>query len=97
MTITEFAKQIGKEVSQQRTEEQGILNQIAAATSLDFAQQAADTLSPKKHLYSFEAYLTILDDLKELLYAGMPNDLALESAQSGFGAETILTLWRNMK
>lgn len=94
MAMTEIIKWLEKEVSQQRKDEQRILNEIAAAVSLDFAQRAAGVLDPRKHFYSFEAYLILLDNLKELLYAGMPDDLALESVQCGYDAETILAIWR---
>lgn len=94
MDIIKCAKQLETEYLQQREEEQRLLNEIAAVTSLDFAEQAAGILSPRKHLYGFEAYLILLDNLKVLLYAGMPDNLALESVQCGFDSETILAMWR---
>lgn len=79
--MTEIIKQLEKEILQQREDEQRILNEIAAVTSLDFAQRAAGVLDSRKHFYSFEAYLILLENLKVLLYAGMPDDLALEIVQ----------------
>lgn len=97
MAMTEIIKQLEKEILQQREDEQRILNEIAAVVSFDFAQQAAGALDPRKHFYGFEAYLILLDNLKVLLYAGMPDNLALESAQCGYDAKTILTMWRLSK
>lgn len=97
MAMTEIIKQLEKEILQQREDEQRILNEITAVASLEFAEQAAGALDPKKHLYGFEAYLILLDNLKVLLYAGMPDSLALESVQCGYDAETILAIWRLSK
>ena len=97
MAMTEIIRQLEKEILQQREDEQRILNEIAAVVSLDFAQRAAGVLDPRKHFYSFEAYLILLDNLKVLLYAGMPDDLALESAQCGYDTEKILAIWRLSK
>lgn len=97
MAMTEIIKQLEKEILQQREDEQRILNEIAAVASLEFAERAAGTLDPKKHLYGFEAYLILLYNLKDLLYAGMPDSLALESVQCGYDAEKILTIWRLSK
>lgn len=97
MAMTEIIKQLEKEILQQREDEQRSLNEIAAVVSFDFAQQVAGVLDPKKHFYGFEAYLILLDNLKALLCAGMPQNLALESVQCGYGAETILTMWRLSK
>ena len=97
MAMTEIIKQLEKEILQQRADEQRILSEIAAVASLDFAQRAAGVLDPKKHSYGFEAYLILLDNLEVMLYAGMPDDLALESVQCGYDAETILAMWRLSK
>lgn len=97
MSMETIIRQLEKEVLQQREDEQRILNEIAAVSSLDFAEQAAGALDPRKHLYGFEAYLILLYNLKDLLYAGMPDSLALESVQCGYDAETILTMWRLSK
>lgn len=97
MAMTEIIKQLEKEILQQREDEQRILNEITAVASLEFAERAAGALDPKKHLYGFEAYLILLENLKALLYAGMPDSLALESVQCGYDAETILAIWRLSK
>ena len=88
---------MGKIIRQQQEDEQRLLNEIAAVASLEFAEQAAGALNPRKHLYGFEAYLRLLDNLKMLICAGVPDSLALESAQSGYDAETILEIWRLSK
>ena len=97
MAMTEIIRQLEKEILQQRADEQQLKNEIAAVASLEFAERAAGALDPKKHLYGFEAYLILLDNLKVLLYAGMPDDLALESAQCGYDTEKILAIWRLSK
>lgn len=97
MSMETIIRQLEKEVLQQWEDEQRILNEIAAVASLEFAERAAGALDPKKHLYGFEAYLILLDNLKVLLYAGMPDSLALESVQCGYDAETILAIWRLSK
>lgn len=94
MAMTEIIKQLEKEILQQRTDEQQLKNEIAAVASLDFAERAAGALDPKKHLYSFEGYLSLLQMLKTVLYAGMPPDDALDAVQTGWSAEKILELWR---
>ncbi len=94
MAMTEIIKQLEKEILQQREDEQRILNEIAAVVSFDFAQQAAGALDPKKHLYSFEGYLSLLQMLKTVLYAGMPPNDALDAVQTGWSAEKILEIWR---
>lgn len=94
MSMSEVIKQLEKEILQQREDERRILDEIAAVASLDFSERAAGILDPKKHLYGFEAYLILLDNLKALLCAGMPESLALESVQCGYGVERILKLWR---
>lgn len=94
MAMIEIIKQLEKEILQQRTDEERILNEIAAVTTLDFAERAASTLDPKKHLYGFEVYLILLNKLKVLLYTGMPDSLALESVQCGYDIEKILAIWR---
>lgn len=58
---------------------------------------AAGALDPKKHLYSFEGYLSLLQMLKTVLYAGMPPDDALDAVQSGWDIEKILEIWRYSK
>lgn len=97
MSMETIIRQLEKEVLQQWEDEQRILNEIAAVASLEFAERAAGALDPKKHLYGFEAYLILLDNLKALLYVGMSDSLALESVQCGYDAETILAILRLSK
>ena len=97
MAMTEIIKQLEKEFMQQRTNEQQLKNEIAAVTTLEFTERAADVLSPRKHLYSFEGYLSSLQMLKTVLYEGMPPDVALDAVQTGWNAEKILEAWRTMK
>lgn len=97
MATTEIIKQLKKEILQQRKDEQQLKNEIAAVTNLEFAGRAAGALDPKKHLYSFEGYLSLLQMLKTVLYAGMPPDDALDAVQSGWGTEKILEIWRYSK
>ena len=94
MAMTEIIKQLEKELLRQKTDEQQLKNEIAAGVSLDFAEQAANTLDPKKHLYGFEGYLSLLQMLKTVLYAGMPPNDALDAVQTGWSAEKILEIWR---
>jgi len=59
MSLLEIVKGIEQEVHQ-RQQEREILANIAAVTSLEFAEQAAEILDNKKHLYSFTIYLVLL-------------------------------------
>lgn len=95
MAMAEIIKQIEKEILQWRQDERRILSEIVEITSYDFAGRAAGVLDPGKHLYGFESYLILLENLKVLLSEGMPGDLALESVQCGSDAETILEMWRS--
>lgn len=97
MAMTEIIKLLEKEFMQQRIDEQQLKNEIAAVTTLEFTERAADVLSPRKHLYSFEGYLSSLQMLKTVLYAGMPPDVALDAVQTGWSAEKILEAWRVMR
>lgn len=97
MAMTEIIKLLEKEVLQQREDEQRIKDEIAAVTTLGFAQKAAGTLDPKKHLYSFEGYLSLLQMLKTVLYAGMPPDDALDAVQTSWSVAKILEAWRTMQ
>ncbi len=94
MAMTEIIKQFEKEILQQRTDEQQLKNEIAVVTTLEFAEQAAGALEPGKHLYSFEGYLSLLQKLKTVLYAGMPPGDALDAVQTGWSAEKILEIWK---
>lgn len=94
MSLTALVKELEQEVRTQRKQEHNILQTIAAITSPEFAEQAADTLDSKKHSYSFEAYLVLLGRLQELISAGMPNCLALDAVQTCETAETLINVWR---
>lgn len=94
MSLSALIDGIQKEVTRQRHQEQEALQEIAAITSQEFAEQAAGKLDSKKHVYSFEAYLVLLERLKNLIYAGMPNCLALDAVQTGEEADKILQSWR---
>ena len=83
-----------KQVLNQRAQEQETLCKLAAITSFEFAEQAAEILDPKKHSYSFTTYLVLLENLVKVIDAGMPNCLALELVQTGYSAEVILSFWR---
>lgn len=90
--MAEIIKGLEKEILHREAEKK-LLGEIAEVTSLEFAERAAGELDPKKHLYSFEGYLTMLKDLKELLYVGMPENLVLESVQRRCDTETILEMY----
>lgn len=90
----ELYHQLLEERDKQWQQEKNILQAIADRTSLEFAEQAADTLDNKKYLYSYEAYLILLGQLKELIEAGMPNRQAIEAVQNGKSTEEIISAWK---
>lgn len=92
MAMAEIIKGLEKEILLREAEKK-ILGEIEVVTSLEFAERAAGELDPKKHFYSFAGYLTLLKDLKELLYVGMPENLALESVQCRCDTKTILEMY----
>ena len=94
MSIAKIVEAMQREAIQARAEEQATLQEIAEITTLEFAEEAAGVLDPRKHAYSFEGYLILLNNLKELLLAGMPPEYALDSVQTGWGADKILSIWR---
>jgi hypothetical protein len=94
LSITEIIKSLQKEIGQQRQQEREILEEIAAVETMEFAERAAKALDPTTHAYSFEAYLTLLENLRALLYAGMPPDIALDSVQTGWNIDELLSIWR---
>ena len=94
MSIQKIIDAMQTKGTQIRKEEQRLLQEIAKITSVEFAEQAADELDPKKHLYDFEEYISILQKLKTLLVAGMPNCQAIEIAQSGLNVEAILHFYK---
>jgi hypothetical protein len=82
-----------RKVLQARAEEQATLQDIAKIATVEFAEEAAGVLDSRKHAYSFETYLILLSNLKELLLAGMPPEYALNSVQSGWDTDRILSIW----
>lgn len=92
--LLEIVEEMKQEVIKYRSQEQETLQIIAAKTSPEFAEQAADILDSKKHSYSFRAYLVLLERLQKLIDAGIPNCLALDAVQTGETAETIISIWR---
>ncbi|MCI9559355.1 MAG: hypothetical protein HFG52_08925 [Lachnospiraceae bacterium] len=95
MALTEILMQIEKELIDQRNQEAELLQKIAVLTTPEFAGITQRTLDSKKHEYSFEGYLTLLDRLEKLLQNGMPAYLALDSVQSGYDIDKILIIWRS--
>ena len=94
MSIAKIIEAMQREAIQARAEEQATLQDIAQITTLEFAEEAAGVLDPRKHAYPFKAYLILLSNLKELLLAGMPQEYALDSVQTGWGTDSILSVWR---
>lgn len=94
MSMVEIVKQIETEIRQQRKDEQKLINEITTTTNLEFAQKAASILNPKKHLYSFEGYLSLLQMLLTALLAGIPPNEALDAVQTGWEIEKILEIWK---
>lgn len=94
MSLTALVTELEQEIKERRQQEQSTLQIIAAITSPEFAEQAADVLDSKKHPYSFETYLVLLGQLQELIRAGMPNCLALDVVQACETAETLISAWR---
>lgn len=94
MSIAKIVEAMQQEALKARAEEQATLQDIAKIATVEFAEEAAGVLDPRKHAYSFEAYLILLSNLKELLLSGMPPEYALDSVQTARDAETILEVWR---
>ena len=94
MSIAKIVEAMQREALQARSEEQATLQDIAKIATVEFAEEAAGVLDPRKHTYTFEAYLILLSNLKELLLAGMPPEYALDSAQTGWDTDRILSIWR---
>lgn len=90
MNITEYVKILAQKQIYMQEKEQEILQKIAAITTPEFAQQAAETLNPKKHPYSFDGYLSLLQILRTILHEGIPSDVALDVVQTGWDVETII-------
>ena len=92
--MEELLKEVREEFARQRKQERKLLGEIADITSVNFAEEAAEALDSRKHLYGFETYLRMLEDLRILLLEGISERTALESIQSGYRAEEILTMLR---
>lgn len=94
MSLSKLVEEMQREFTQNREIEQRTLQEIAAITTTEFAEQAAAILDPTKHAYSFEGYLTLLKNLREVIAAGMPKEYALDAVQTAWNVETILEVWR---
>lgn len=87
MSIQKIIDAMQAKETQIRKEEQRLLQEIAKITSVEFAEQASNELDPKKHVYDFEQYISMLRTLKNLLAAGVQNCKAIEAVQCGLTEE----------
>lgn len=94
MSLSELVAAMQEEFTRNRQIEQETLQQIAEITTVEFAEQAAAILDPAKHAYSFEGYLIILQNLREVLAAGVPEEYALDAVQTAWSVEMILNIWK---
>lgn len=94
MSLSALVAKMKQEAKEKRQQEREILQEIAAITSPEFAEQAAKALDSRKHVYSFDGYLVLLERLKRLIAEDVPNCQALEMVQTGETAETIISAWR---
>lgn len=94
MSLSELVAAMQEEFTQNRQIERETLQQIAGITTVEFAEQAAAILDPAKHAYSFEGYLIILQNLCEVLAAGVPEEYALDAVQTAWSVEMILNVWK---
>lgn len=94
MSITKIVEAMQREARKAKMEEQETLQSIANITTTEFAEETAKVLDPTKHAYTFKAYLTLLSNLKKLLLAGMPPEYALDSVQTGWSTDRLLSIWR---
>ncbi len=94
MSLSALVAKMQQEAKAKRRQEREMLQEIAAITSPGFAEQAAEALDSRKHVYSFDGYLVLLERLKRMIAEGVPNCQALEMAQTGETAETLLSIWR---
>jgi len=78
LSLSELVVAIQEEFTRNRQIERETLQQIAGITTVEFAEQAAAILDPAKHAYSFEEYLIILQNLREVLAAGVPSGKTAE-------------------
>lgn len=94
MSLSELVAAMQEEFIRNRQIERETLQQIAGITTVEFAEQAAAILDPAKHAYSFEWYLIILQNLREVLAAGVPEEYALDAVQTAWSVEMILNIWK---
>lgn len=94
MSLSELVAAMQEEFTRNRQIEQETLQQIAGITTVEFAERAAAILNPAKHAYSFEGYLIILQNLREVLAAGVPEEYALDAVQTAWSVEMILNIWK---
>ena len=94
MSLSELVAAMQEEFIRNRQIERETLQQIAGITTVEFAEQAAAILDPAKHAYSFEVYLIILQNLREVLAAGVPEEYALDAVQTAWSVEMILNIWK---
>lgn len=94
MSLSNLVAAMQEEFIRNRQIEQETLQQIADITTVDFAEQVATILDPAKHAYSFEGYLIMLQNLREVLAAGVPEEYALDAVQTAWSVETILEVWK---
>ena len=97
MSLSKLVEEMQREFTQNREIEKNTLQEIAAITTTEFAEQAAAILDSTKHAYSFEGYLTLLKNLREVIAAGMPEEYALDAVQTAWNVETILEVWKGTK
>lgn len=94
MSLSELVAAMQEEFIRNRQIERETLQQIVGITTVEFAEQAAAILDPAKHAYSFEGYLIILQNLREVLAAGVPEEYALDAVQTAWSVEMILNIWK---
>ena len=94
MSLSELVAAMQEEFIRNRQIERETLQQIAGITTVEFAEQVAAILDPAKHAYSFEGYLIILQNLREVLAAGVPEEYALDAVQTAWSVEMILNIWK---
>lgn len=94
MSLSKLVAAMQEEIIQNREIEQRTLQEIAGITTVEFAEQAAEILDPTKHAYSFEGYLILLQNLREVIAAGMPEEYALDAVQTAWSVEMILNIWK---
>lgn len=61
-----------------RRKEREILEKIAELSNVNFAIMAAECFDSRKHQYTFEGYLSHLEQLSSLLEKGIDKQVALE-------------------